>query len=486
MRRPVAPLFPVIALALSMALIDCGGGAGGGNPGIPPVIVTIMQPPMGVVGTAYPNFTFTATGGALPLMWTESGALPPGLALGGGGVLSGTPTSNGSFLITVMVQDRNGEKADPQSFTIQITLAAQPSRFTLTGVMETGRAGHTATLLQNGKVLVAGGADSNNNSLATAELFDPASGTFVATGSMGTARSAHAAILLNSGQVLITGGAASNGDSLATAEVFDPATGMFTPTGSMGAARAKHTATLLESGNVLVTGGIGSQNALATAELFDPLSGNFAPTGNMGSPRARHTATLVLLSGSSANGKVLVTGGIDGNQSALATAELFDPASGTFASAGAMHMMRAGHAAVELNDGRVLITGGDAEASAELFDPVGGTFSNTGSMANERTQHTATLLSDGTVVVTGGGKIVVAAVCGNNCVMEVPLSLATTELFDSGTGEFTLAGDMSITRLAHTATLLKNGKVLVTGGFHTQVLGRQFVSKADSSAELFH
>lgn len=132
--------------------------------------------PAVTVGNVYPSLTFMATGGVAPLIWSETGALPPGLVLSNGGALSGTPTSAGSFPITVMVQDSLGENATPQNFTIQIS--SQGSVFNPAASMETPRQSHTATMLNSGKVLVTGGLDNNNNALATAEMFDPASSSF--------------------------------------------------------------------------------------------------------------------------------------------------------------------------------------------------------------------------------------------------------------------------------------------------------------------
>ena len=186
--------------------------------------------------------------------------------------------------------------------------------WTATGSLATARDGHTATLLPNGKVLVAGGAGSSG-SLASAELYDPASGTWTATGSLATARDGHTATLLPNGKVLVAGGADSSG-SLASAELYDPASGTWTATGSLATARYHHTATLLPNGKVLVAGGYGNSGSLASAELYDPASGTWTATGSLATARDRHTATLL------PNGKVLVAGGYDSSGS-LASAELY-------------------------------------------------------------------------------------------------------------------------------------------------------------------
>jgi hypothetical protein len=418
----------------------------------PPSISGSPGPPTGVLNLAY-DFTFTvASGGIAPFQWSETGALPPGLSLSTGGLLSGIPTATGSFPITVQVRDSRGEESAPATFTIQVFSHG----FKATGSMETGRMEHTVTLLSNGTVLVAGGFPDgydfhwNVNALATAELYDPNSGAFAPTGSMQTARTNHTAtllssLLLNRGKVLVTGGGTE------TAELFDPSTGTFTATGSMETSRSFHTATLLNDGRVLITGGLGATGVLATAELFDPTIGSFSPTGSMETARFYHTATLLN------DGRVLVTGGMCCDGQNLATAELFDPSSGTFTSTGSMESERTYHTATLLNNGTVLVTGGLGNvglpvATAELFDPSTGTFTATGSMVTTCALHSATLLNNGTVLVTGGE--------------DDSLSLlAIAELFDPSTGTFTETGSMETARVGPISTLLQDGAVLVTGGF---------------------
>jgi len=422
----------------------------------PPSINTIPSPNVGAINLPY-RFAFTTSGGLSPFTWNETGELPPGLTLATDGTLAGTPTALGSFPITVTVSDSLGLSATPQNFTIVVAAHG----FKVTGSMAFPRGQHSATLLQDGRVLVAGGigyVSGHYSYTATAELYDPALGTFSRTGSMKSARHCHTATLLTNGQVLITGGY-DGSTSLSAAEIFDPVSGTFAPTGNMAAARCFHTATLLANGKVLIAGGEDTNAgiALPSAELFDPASGTFSATGGMGAARAAQSATLL------SSGRVLVTGG--GNGNAIATAELYDPISGTFSPTGDMATARESHTATLLTTGRVLITGGAAVLTAEIFDPASGSFTSMGSMANARSYHTATLLSDGTVLVAGGSG---------------PVRLSSAEVFDPATGAFSLTGSMTIARTGHTATLLNDGTVLVVGG----VFGR-FPIGAGSTAELY-
>jgi hypothetical protein len=329
--------------------------------------------------------------------------------------------------------------------------------------MSVGRQFHTATLLNDGTVLITGGTDGTN-SLATSELFDAVTATFAATGSLATARQQATATLLGDGKVLVAGGFDANGQVLASAELYDPSTKTFSPASSMATARGEHTATLLKNGKVLFAGGV----AGGTAELFDPNTGTFSTTSSMATMRFRHAAVLLN------SGVVLVAGGYD-NQNISATAELYDPASGTFIAAGPMTAPRAFFTATLLADGKVLLAGGDnveqpigasGRSTGELFDPAVGTFSSAGQMSMPRERHTATLLGDGTVLIAGGDFIVFTG--GATRVGAFPHTTATTELFDPGSVAFTAGQNLQQGRTNHTATLLTSGKVLITGGMQTR------------------
>jgi hypothetical protein len=329
---------------------------------------------------------------------------------------------------------------------------------TTTGLLNTARFYHTSTLLPNGKVLVSGGETSDVNALANAELYDPSTRAWTLTGSMNAGREWHTATLLLNGKVLVTGGGSSNvfGSALASAELFDPATGSWTITGSLTTARMSHTATLLANGKVLVMGGfgvnaVGNDVSFASAELYDPASGTWSSAGSLATARAFHTATLL------PDGKVLVTGGVGTGTNLLASSELYDPVAGTWTTTGSLTDARWLHTSTLLPNGTVLACGGEGLtvpqlASAEIYNPVNGTWTVTGSLAAARKGHTATLLPTGEVLASGG-----ASPSG---------VLSSNELYNPASGTWTATGSLTIGRMEQDASLLLNGSVLISGGFN--------------------
>ena len=349
------------------------------------------------------------------------------------------------------------------SATVSVTTSS--SGFTPTGNFHEARGLHTATLLPDNKVLVAYGSNSSAYTNATGyvgltsiEVYDPGTGTFTEiVGEDGVGIFGHTATLLPNGKVLLAGGFVnsvwdySGSTSYNVANLYDLAAGVLSGTGNMTANRGDHTATLLANGKVLIAGGADQDatgTGLASAELYDPSTGTFTQTGSMAVGRFLHTATQLQ------NGKVLIVGGtLTSASDPVATAEVYDPATGIFTMTGAMATAREQHTATLLADGRVLIVGGttstgtgDPTATAEVYDPSTGSFSVTGSMAKARTYHTATLLPSGKVLVAGGDKN------------------STAEVYDPATGSFSIIGGMEIARSGHTATLLPDGSVLVAGG----------------------
>jgi N-acetylneuraminic acid mutarotase len=276
-----------------------------------------------------------------------------------------------------------------------------------TGDLNVARDYQTANLLLNGKVLVASGATNGPQAFAypqitSAELYDQATGTWTLTGSLTDARVLHTSALLLNGKVLVAGGWPNHnhtGGALATAELYDPATGTWTFTGSMNARRVYHSETTLADGRVLVVGCF-TDGFTNSAELYDPATGIWSFTGSTTTPHfGFHTATRLQ------NGKVLVAGGYDANLHISTNAELYDPATGTWTSTGSLITARQQHTATLLNNGKVLVAGGDDVgmlASAELYDPATGSWTSTGSLNFARWRHTATLLTNGKVLVAGG------------------------------------------------------------------------------------
>jgi N-acetylneuraminic acid mutarotase len=325
-------------------------------------------------------------------------------------------------------------------------------------------------------VLVAGGAiDEERTELVSAELYDPATGRWRVTGSMHWPRAQHTATLLADGRVLVAGGLCNGmtmkaacppiGDpdgAIAEAEIYDPGTGKWSPTGRMTTPRWLHTATLLASGKVLVVGAEHAPDAiLDSAELYDPKTGTWTATGSLHHARTQNMAAML------PDGKVLVAAGIGPISRAsatphdlLASAELYDPSVGTWTDTGSLMTKRAFVTlTASLADGRVMAVGGDGPGdpvldSAEIYDPHAGTWSETGSLANARDLMTSTLLADGRVLVAAG--FVGSEAAGYT-------SVPPTELWDPATGTWAFAGDLPTPRVLTTATLLPNGTVLIAG-----------------------
>jgi hypothetical protein len=360
--------------------------------------------------------------------------------------------------------------------SLVVSLKAQAQSWSFTGSMQQARLYFSATLLTNGQVLVVGGYHRGVPGIAVAELYNPTTGTFSTTGSLNTGRYAHSATLLNNGKVLIAGGQNTSG-LLSSAELYDPATGKFSVTGSMSCACGRE-ATLLANGMVLFSGGFSGSNAVSSAELYDPSSGTFVPTGSLNVARAGPSSTLLT------NGKVLIAGGVYYTGTPpynlvvhyLASAELYDPGSGTFTLTGSLHTARSGQSATVLGNGNVLLAAGGNDntqnygylSSAELYNPTTGKFTVTGSLNTPRFLHRAHLLASGQVLIVAGNHFG---------------SIASAELYDPIRGKFSNTASLNTPRQGHASALLTNGQVLAVGGYESQLGSyRGYLA----SAELLH
>jgi N-acetylneuraminic acid mutarotase len=390
--------------------------------------------------------TSSTTTAAITGSWTTTGALPAAGSWSGqhdGAVL----LADGTVLLA------GGADASSAALAQAARYDPATGRWTATAAPRTPRRLHTATRLANGKVLVAGGTSVGTQfpppGLAAAELYDPPTGTWTATGGLRTPRFGHSAVLLPDSSVLVAGGTGlRSGQSvtaLRSAERYRPDTGTWTELAPMTDARTGHPAVVLANGRVLVIGGSiptarDTDAALAFCELYDPATNAWTPTGNLLAPRSRHQAVLVSTT------SVLVTGGSapgaagDGtfDPFSRASAELYNQNSGTWSAAAAMPAGRGLHRTVPLGSGKVLVVGGTDSVrnavgyeSALVYDATANTWSAAAGLATGRWAFAATALSNARVLVTGGvTRTGLAAASGEGAELT-----ASTEVFTlTGTG----------------------------------------------------
>lgn len=351
------------------------------------------------------------------------------------------PTAAGASSCTVVVDWRERGVSYPA--------IVDPSWEMTAGMLAT-RADHTASLLPNGRVLLAGGRHEIGYRL-TAEIYDPGSRTWAATGSMAQSRSSHTATVLDGKSVLVTGGislGALTTTYRSSAEIYDIELGTWSSTGAMNSVRYRHRAVLLEDGGVLVIGGGNATSSLKSIERYDPAAETFSPFGDTNSPRQSFEPVVL------SDGKILLVGGYNQSPEAwLSSVELLDPATKQSTIVASIPGARAGHRAVLLLDGRALAFGGYNGASylgsGAIYDPVANSWTSL-PVTTPRSAGSLTLLGHGQVLVVGGN--------GNGG------HQSTTQLYDVVSHSWTSAGSLQHQRGDHTATRLLNGDVLIAGG----------------------
>ncbi|SDZ23747.1 N-acetylneuraminic acid mutarotase [Amycolatopsis xylanica] len=371
--------------------------------------------------------------------WTEAGRLP----------LAGewqAVAENAVLLADGRVLIAGGEDTHLATFRQCTVFEPATGKWSQTGELGIARGCHSTTRLADGSVLAAGGTSGSapfpSQGSDTAERYDPVAGTWAPAGTMTAGRWSHSATLLGDGRVLVAGGqgvrSPGNGTTLSSAEIYDPVAKTWTATGPMTDRRSGHQAVLLPDGRVLVIGGIattggGEYTGLAFCELFDPATGAWTPTGTLARPRWNNTATVLT------DGTVLVTGGgwpgmVNDwvfNSGADWTTERYDPASGQWTADADLSSARTWHQAVLLRSGKVLVFGG-ANApsltagfrSAEIYDPLTRSWTAAAGLRTGRWAAVAVLLADGRVLTAGG----VEYVDRGNTIYQDTLT-TTTEIF---------------------------------------------------------
>ena len=337
--------------------------------------------------------------------------------------------------------------------------------------MSIGRWSHSATLLNDGRVLIVGGKEKPYGSIPSTEVFDPGNNSWSSAGNTLNPRGeGHTSTLLNNGQVLITGGTEDN-----SSELYNPDANSWEYTNSMTNARKWASATLLTDGRVIIAGGDDSSRSgskkLNTAEIYNPSTNQWSPTKNMNDSHSGHSATII-------DGKLLIVG--------RDSAELFDPSTGLWELAGKPVRARStGSTATTMANGKVLVTGGEwvhggflqgtkggglytagsigtgtgndggkhpmihmpiiiPLEDVELYDAENDIWQSTDKMSEGKRHHKAILTTDDKVIVIGNIQI---------------------EIFDPNTQTWSTMGNLNYDHgESHTATLMLNNKILVTGG----------------------
>jgi len=399
------------------------------------VAIAVLAVGAGVIGLAS-HFSARSSLATVP-------GLPPSVV--------SSPTSGAAP--SAAAAPRPAAPAQPVAASTPLT---RPGAWSAASPMAVARELHTSTVLQDGRVLVAGGYTAGSVVSRSAEIYDPATQVWSAAAPMRSARAAHTATLLGSGRVLVVGGRTVNFASLATAELYDPGSDTWTSAGTLRTARFGQRSLLLAGGRVLVVGGRSGpggsldSTAISNVDLYDPGANSWSAAASLSIARSDLAATLL------SDGRVLVTGGdsapVGASSSApQASAEIFDPRTGTWTRTGSMSAQRESHTTTLLDDGRVLVVGGDVGApTAEVYSSASGAWAPAGSPSIARSHHASVLLPSGDVLVAGG--------------IGVDGVVASCERYSPSTNRWSATAAMSTARWVHEASLLKSGQVLVTGG----------------------
>lgn len=356
-----------------------------------------------------------------------------------------------SVVLAVFISFAANCSAQEKSVDLAGSQAAQTyGKIVEIGKSSEARASHTATRLNDGRILIAGGMERNGVFFDAADVFDPKTNNFArAKNKMSIKRVSHTATLLPDGKVLLVGGWSNRDVPEISAEIYDPKTEKFTVIRNANRRRSGHTATLLANGKVLITGGFDGKENLSEAEIFDSQKNSFSLIGKMRNARSVHAATKL------ADGRILLTGGETSRGQILSSAEIFDPQTNNFSLTKSMNVVRYKHDSILLKDNRVLVFGGSDSRdwrgqykSAEIFDAAANEFTTTGDMnfARFKIDGTAVLLKDGKVFVGGGGE--------------------AAEVFNPSTNNFVkTVGEFGIPLHYATVTLLDDERALIVGGY---------------------
>jgi hypothetical protein len=466
------PPLPALAFTLLLSLLSaCGGGGGGGPSGSQLISITVTPATPHITAGLTQQLKATGT-------YSDSSTndLTDTVSWSSASPTNATVNAKSGLVTAIAVGSANiTATLDSVSGSTTVTTTPPAQGWALAASPLTPRFnGFTVTLLANGTVLMAGGAALSNNgavesSLSSAEIYNPVTGTWTATGSMTVARENHTATLLPDGTVLVAGGQTCpsticdySSTVQASAEIYNPATGSWSATGSMVTASFNRLAMPLPNGTVLVADGytdcVMGYCGIMLAEIYDPNAGTWSATGS--SLYADPLVTTAL-----PDGTVLALGGYSsGFYGATVVAEIYNSGSGTWSSAAVPGNIPS--SATLLPDGTVLAAGGYVPCGevdcvvdgAQLYAASTGIWAPTGGMVYGRVNFTATLLANGTVLAAGG-----VGCAGASC-FEAFSPLASAEIYDPASGVWTPTASMLQPLSGQTATLLGNGTVLVIGG----------------------